>query len=131
MCGAVKLMARGVSDEGSACHCGMCRRWSGGAFLAVGVESLEPVEGEASTIQSSPWAERGFCAACGSSLFYRITAEGKLQGTANVALGALEDASGITVVREWFHDKKPEGYSLAGETEKVIEAEAMAMFGDG
>ncbi len=123
------LQARGVSDTASACHCEMCRRWSSGPFLAVGVEGLEAVEGEATTIQSSPWAERGFCGTCGSSLFYRLTAEGKLQGVTNVAFGALEDTSGITVVREWFHDKKPEGYALAGETKKITEAEAMAMFG--
>jgi len=131
MCGAVKLMARGVSDEGSACHCGMCRRWSGGPFLGVSVKSLEPIEGEAMTIQSSEWAERGFCATCGSSLFFRITAPGKFHGMTSIAQGALDDSSGITVTTEWFHDLKPEGYALAGDAKRVTEAQVMAMLGDG
>lgn len=131
MCGAVVLQARGVGDAAGACHCDMCRRWSSSAFIGVDVESLEVVEGEAKVIQSSPWAERGFCADCGSCLFYRITAEGKFQGVANVALGALEDTSGITVVREWFHDKKSHAFAFAGDTKKISEAEAMAIFGAG
>lgn len=122
--------ARGVSETASACHCDMCRRWSSGPFLAVGVQALEPLEGEATTIQSSEWAERGFCAACGSGLFFRITAPGEHEGMTTVALGTLEDSSGIELTTEWFHDYKPECYALAGETKKITEAQAMAMLND-
>jgi len=132
MCGAVKLAARGVSEQASACHCDMCRRWSSGPFLAVMVQALDVVEGEAATVGSSAWAERGFCPQCGSSLFYRITADGPHHGVTTVAYGALDDPSGIQVTTEWFHDRKPDGYALAGDTKQITEAQAMAMFaGDG
>ena len=127
MCGAVALIARGVSEEASACHCAMCRRWSGGPFLAVGAEALEVLAGSPRTVQSSEWAERGFCSDCGSSLFFRLTAAGPHHGITTVAYGALEDPSGIRVTTEWFHDRKPGGYALAGDLKAITEAEAFAM----
>lgn len=84
-----------------------------------------------STIASSDWAERGFCSKCGSSLFYRITAPGKHHGITSVSLGSLEDTTGLPLAKEWFIDKKPETYALAGERPTITEAEAFAMFTGG
>ena len=81
--------------------------------------------------QTSEWAERGFCRECGSSLFWRITAAGKYHGTTSVSLGSLDDTSGVTLIKEWFIDKKPEAYTLAGERECITEAQAFAMLNDG
>lgn len=98
--------------------------------MGVGVGALEIREGEARLIASSSWAERGFCAACGSGLFYRLTIAGKYQGITSVALGVLDDPSGISVVNEWFIDRKPEAYALAGELRCFTEAQAMAMLNE-
>lgn len=131
LCGAVNYTAR-VQSEISACHCDMCRRWSSGPFFGVSCESVR-FEGEDAlgTIQSSPWAERGFCTKCGSGLFYRVTAEGPHQGMTSVALGTLDDQGGLSLVKEWFIDKRPEVYELAGERECLTEAQVMALFGGG
>lgn len=93
-----------------------------GSIVWKGEESL-------GVIKSSDWAERGFCEECGSGLFYRLTAEGKYQGMTSVSLGTLDDPSGITITKEWFIDRKPEAYALAGERTRITEAEVMAMFG--
>jgi len=132
MCGSVAFVARGLKPEqASVCHCGMCQRWAGGAWIAVFVETIDCEKEEGLTwIQSSKWAERGFCNRCGSSLFWRLTAEGKYQGTTSVALGALDDRSGVTITKEWFIDRKPNGYAFEGERECVTEAEAFAMLND-
>jgi hypothetical protein len=82
-------------------------------------------------VQSSAWAERGFCGKCGSNLFYRVTAEGKHHGVTSVSLGVLDDQSGITLSKEWFIDKKPACYAFDGDRKRVTEAEVMAMFGGG
>lgn len=131
MCGAVTYTAE-VHGQISACHCGMCRRWGSGPYLAIGADRVEwSGADDITTFTSSAWAERGFCAKCGSNLFYRITAEGKMQGFTSLAFGTLDDPSGVELTREWFIDKKPDAYTLAGERETITEAEVMAMFGGG
>ncbi len=130
LCGAVTYTAKGLRDELSACHCGMCRRWAGGAFLAISTEGVAwQGEDNIQTIQSSDWAERGFCKKCGSGLFYRVTAPGKFHGVTSLAFGTLDDQSGLSLTKEWFIDRKPEAYTFAGEHHTVTEAEVLAMFG--
>ncbi len=128
MCGAVTYAAE-VQSELSACHCGMCLRWTGGPLLGVGVDNIAwQGEQHITTFSSSAWAERGFCSKCGSCLFYRVTAEGKFHGFLSITFGTLDDRSGLEVSKEWFIDKKPDAYTLAGDHKTVTEAEVMAMF---
>lgn len=129
MCGAVSFVARGIKPEvASVCHCEMCQRWSGGPWVAIFVQEIDCADDSALTwFQSSDIAKRAFCGRCGSSLFWRLTAEGKYQGVTSVTLGALDDRSGVNVVKEWFYDRKPDAYDFAGERECISEAEAMAM----
>lgn len=35
LCGAVRITVTDPPQELGACHCGMCRRWTGSAFLAA------------------------------------------------------------------------------------------------
>lgn len=133
LCGAVSFVARGVQlERASTCHCGMCQRWSGGPAIALFVKSIE-LERDDGLVwyQSSSAAERGFCNRCGSSLFWRMTAEGKYQGTTSVLLGSLDDKTGVKLAKEWFIDRKPDAYSFAGEREHITEAEAFAILADG
>jgi hypothetical protein len=107
----------------------MCRRWTGGPLLSVNCKELK-WEGEPTFFQTSKWAERGFCGKCGSSLFWRITSDGKYQGVTSVTLGTLDDQEGLPLNREWFIDNKPSTYALAGERACVTEAQAFAMLED-
>ena len=132
VCGAVKFTITTPVTETGACHCSMCRKWSGGVYLAVAVppDGME-IEGEENltVYTSSPWAERAFCKICGGNVFYRVTAPGPMQGDMHVGLGALDDANGIALTGELFIDLKPDAYSFAGEGRKqMTEAEVMAMF---
>ncbi|MCA9704856.1 MAG: GFA family protein, partial [Myxococcales bacterium] len=100
--------------------------------FAVGCERLVFDDEEAvGVVTSSAWAERGFCQRCGSGLFYRITAQGAYHGSTTVAVGTLDDQRGLTLVKEWFIDKRPEVYALEGASgrECVTEAQVFAMFG--
>ena len=130
MCGAVRYSAKDLDTKASACHCSMCRRWSGGLFMAVSVgEVTWQEEGALKVLRSSEWAERGFCSSCGSSMFYRITADGPMKGATTVSFGTLDDQTGIEITREWYIDLKPEAYTLEGEREGLTEAQILAMFG--
>lgn len=76
LCGDVAFTAELPSKWVAHCHCTQCRRGSGAAFVTwVGLEAakcriLDP-HGWLQWYRSSPGAERGFCAACGSSMFFR------------------------------------------------------------
>ena len=133
MCGDVTFTVHGVQlDRASVCHCNMCQRWSGGPWIAVSVERIVFERDEAlAWVKSSKIAERAFCNRCGSSLFWRMTLEGPYQGVSTVALGALDDRTGVTISKEWFIDRKPEAYAIVGERRCITEAEAIAMVEGG
>ncbi|MGE3712867.1 MAG: GFA family protein, partial [Hyphomicrobiaceae bacterium] len=76
LCGGVRFNASLKSSEVAVCHCGMCRRWSGGTFMCVEFEGALDIDPDSEphlgVFQSSGWGERGFCRTCGSSLFWRM-----------------------------------------------------------
>lgn len=129
LCGNVSYVATIPKPAITICHCGVCRRWGGGPFVTVAAASVDwRGEEHLQTFTSSAWAERAFCASCGTHLFYRLTA-GKYAGHTALLLGTLDDPTGMSLEREWFIDRKPDCYALAGDHEVTTEAEAMAMFG--
>ncbi len=123
LCGAVRFRAVGVETDFHGCHCGMCRRWTGGPGFGVAVESVA-FEGEEaiSRFESSAWAERGFCNRCGTNLFYRL----KEADRYILWMGAFDDPSAFRLTGEIFVDEKPEAYDLAGEHPRLTGAEFMA-----
>ncbi len=131
LCGAVSFEIDNIADTTTACHCGMCRKWSGGVYLGLKAKQDKvrfKGKENVTTYTSSDWAERGFCKICGSSLFCRITAEGPHSGDYHFGLGTLDDPSGITLDEEMFIDQKPDGYAFANETRKFTRAEVFAMY---
>ena len=122
LCGAVTYTAQDAEKKYKACHCGMCRRWSGGPAFAVHAGGVE-FRGEENIrrYDSSSWAERAFCVRCGTNLFYRM----KPSGTPILWLGTFDDQSGFELVGEIYIDAKPEGYSLAGDHSRFTEAELL------
>jgi len=127
LCGAVKIDAEAVKTDMHACHCGMCRKWSGGPFLAVDCGSAVTFTGEEniSVYDSSPWAQRGFCGKCGTHLFYRAK-EGPLY---YMPVALFDELSGVTFEGQIFIDRKPDYYEFANKTQNMTEAEVFALFG--
>ena len=123
LCGAVRFEADDVEAHIQSCHCGMCRSWSGGPLLAAGVGSVR-FEGEEkiTRYQSSAWAERGFCSACGSNLFYRL----KEADQYVMCTGAFDDESAFELAGEIYIDEKPPGYGFAGDHPRQTGEEFLA-----
>ena len=74
LCGAVRYEANQPLYDAHYCHCRACQKASGapviaGAFLSR--EAFRFTKGKAKLYHSSPVAERGFCATCGTYLLYR------------------------------------------------------------
>jgi hypothetical protein len=108
----------------------MCRRWTGSFLITCGSRDVTWTgEDRITTYQSSEWAERGFCSVCGASLFYRVTAPGPYQNTYHLGFGTLDDPAGFDLKVEYFIDRKPDAYALAGDRETLTEAEVIAKFG--
>jgi hypothetical protein len=132
LCGAARYTLTERPEGYGACHCGMCRRWTGGIELGVMVRpgGITWERGDSlRTYRSSDWAERGFCDICGSSLFWRLTAPGPMQGMMSVSAGSLDSLEGLELTTEVYIDYKPAGYAFDGERTRLTEAEVMAMVG--
>ncbi len=125
LCGACRLSAAPKAEAG-VCHSGMCRKWTGGMFIAVDSESPATFNDDAplGVYRSSEWGERVFCKTCGSSLVWRS------QDGAHhvVSVQVFDDPGRFPVTSEIFIDCKPASYSLAGTHKTMTEAEFMAQF---
>lgn len=75
LCGALQFRVHPPTKWCAHCHCSLCRRAHGAAFVTwVGVELARFELIAQRTLQwfdSSPGASRGFCAVCGSSVFFK------------------------------------------------------------
>jgi hypothetical protein len=78
LCGAVKFTAVLPSKWVAHCHCTLCQRAHGAAFVTwVGLESkkvrIAASDGSLRWFASPAGGERAFCTHCGSSMFFRST----------------------------------------------------------
>ncbi len=124
LCGAVRFEATFGAREVGACHCSMCRRWSGGVFLAVECESVS-FEGQDNlgVYSSSEWGERCFCKVCGSTVQWRSK-----DGSHNaVSVQTFKDPSSFRFASQIFIDEKPTSYSFAEVTNTMTGPEFIAM----
>lgn len=117
-----------MSKSVGACHCGMCRKWSGGPLLAIDcgsdVSFDEQDKGNISVYNSSDWAERGFCNQCGSHLYYRLKESNQYM----VPAGLFDDDSAFVFDHQVFIDNKPSYYYFANETSEMTGEEAFAKY---
>ena len=110
LCGAVTYEVRGLLRDIVLCHCVECRRWAGnvGAFAATSIEHL--VIGETEELrwiaspESSRHARRGFCGACGSSLFWQADGAERI----GIAVGTLDPPTGVRVTAHIYTAQAPD-----------------------
>ncbi len=70
-CGSVRYNFKKNNYLSSNCHCSMCRRISGAAFvswLAIPVSAFEYTKGEPKKLISSSQGSRYFCQDCGTPI---------------------------------------------------------------
>nr|WP_252865540.1 GFA family protein [Brevundimonas diminuta] len=96
-----------------ACHCERCRRTSGGVSLSVDCGDTVEVEGPLATYDSSDWAERQFCSACGSNLFWRLKAGGMVMVSVQAFCGRKDDDEADELQRQGGHRDRFGGQSGA------------------
>ncbi len=90
LCGNIRHEAAGPLVHSLVCHCRMCQRASGSAFMGlmfVSSNDLRLTKGETRTYGSSTTGIRHFCGDCGSSLFFERVSSA-LHG---ILVGSLDD----------------------------------------
>jgi hypothetical protein len=110
----VRYEVRGPLRDVLLCHCIECRRWHGhvSASTAAQREDLVLTESRAlrwiDSPQSDAGARRGFCAECGSSLFW----DPPRRDTVSIAAGTLDDPIGLSVAAHWYVSQAGDYYEL-------------------
>lgn len=96
MCGAVRFEVEGELPPPDACHCAQCRKQSGHVFVSTDVpRAAVRIHGAESVgwYRSSDKARRGFCATCGSSLFWDPLHHDWI----GIAMGAFDGPTGTRI----------------------------------
>lgn len=117
-CGAVRYASDGPWRDVVFCHCEQCRRTSGHYWAATAVPrgALEITRDDGLVWrQSSDIARRGFCAKCGSSLFY------ERDGAPHTSIGAgtLDQPSGLVAARHIWTDSMADYHTVADKLPRV------------
>jgi len=113
LCGGVAFEATGPLGEVIACHCSQCRRSSGhywaGSFVPLDRFRLVAAD-SLRWFRSSPGVERGHCAGCGASLFWRPLGGKHI----SVAAGALDPPTGLRIGAHWHREDAGDYYCPEG-----------------
>jgi len=96
LCGAVRFRAPARPQLLRHCHCVLCRKTSGSAFMSGLMYRSADVEwtGEMASYESSPGMLRLFCGKCGSPLAQREVAAPEKDC---LTLGCFDDPSQIQI----------------------------------
>lgn len=110
LCGAVAFALPGPAGTVTACHCGQCRRLSGhyAASFDADESALAWQNRDGLAEYGTPaGGRRGFCAGCGSSLYFRAA-----DGAFSVEAGAVRGPTGGTLSAHIFVADKGDWYAL-------------------
>ncbi|MCG8543306.1 MAG: GFA family protein [Alphaproteobacteria bacterium] len=116
LCGAVKFKVSGPLGDLHACHCSQCRRQSGHYIVATNAKRSDFVLTEERGLKwyrSSELARRGFCAECGSFLFWDDDG-----AEISINAGSLDQPTGLKLTSHIFADEKADYYDIADELPK-------------
>jgi hypothetical protein len=112
LCGAIGFEVAGELPPPDACHCSQCRRQSGHYWASTDVarDTLTIRGAEHLTwYRSSERVRRGFCAVCGSALFWDPIG----RATIAVAMGAFAAPTGARLAKHIFVADKGDYYEIA------------------
>ena len=114
LCGAIRYEVRGQLSDVLVCHCEDCRRWHGhsAAFTAARRDDLV-LHGERAlrwvqSPRSDARARRGFCAECGSSLFWDAPGRELI----SIAAGTLDGDTPLRVTGHLYVSQKADYIEL-------------------
>ncbi|MHB2168796.1 GFA family protein [Alsobacter sp. R-9] len=132
-CGAVRYAIFCEPTNPHVCHCRMCQKQFGSYFAplaSVPLAHFAWTRGTPGVFRSSDAAERGFCASCGTPLFFRYVDKERIA----IALGSLDEPQRVTPAKAYGLEGRMPWLDivpgLPGETtEQATPADMMARLG--
>jgi len=112
LCGKVTFVVNGELRHPDACHCVQCRKHSGHYFASTDApKAAVSIVGQENLTwyQSSTKVRRGFCATCGSSLFFDPPARDWI----GIAMGAFDAPTSTRLAMHIFVAEKGDYYEIA------------------
>ena len=112
-CGAVRYRSDAPAHRSNFCHCRMCQRQTGAplvVWVTVPEAALKQLGAAPAFWRSSPKAERGFCARCGTPLYWRSSGPQRPGEAAmiDIAAGTLDDPTGVAATEHiWCESAMP------------------------
>ena len=119
LCGAVRYRFEGTPGAVVACHCRDCARTTGHHVVAVTVDAAD-VTVEETTLRwyaSSEKGRRGFCAACGSNLFWKATDWNRME----LWMGTVDAPTGLRLEGHEYIGSKSDYYEITDDLPKFDE----------
>jgi hypothetical protein len=123
LCGAVTLEVEGALPDPDACHCRQCRKSSGHFFVSTDVpRSTVTIRGQdhLAWYSSSEKVRRGFCQACGASLFWDHQGADWI----GIAMGAFDTPTHTHIAMHIFVADKGDYYDIADGVRQFEQAPA-------
>ncbi len=111
LCGGIVYEVAGELRDVIGCHCTQCRKQTGHFMAATAAKHPDFRIVKQDTLKwytSSATAERAFCAACGSTLFW----QGRGLDYVAIAAGTLDGASGLKMEGHIFCVDKGDYYEI-------------------
>lgn len=130
LCGAVRFRTAGPLRGVVYCHCSQCRRQTGHFYAATNVAEADlEIEGteRLTWYRASDFARRGFCATCGSALFW------KRDGAEDISVmaGTFDKPSGLRGEVHIFVADKGDYYDIADDLPQFERSSAAVRTADG
>jgi len=111
LCKSVRFEVNGTLNPILACHCSQCAKTSGNfaAMTSTAARNVAMLSDETLRwFQSSEMAQRGFCAQCGSNLFWKQKDSPDIYITA----GSLDKPTGVRIAEHIFVASKSDYYDI-------------------
>ena len=103
LCGAVTYAVDGPLHDVIDCHCARCRRFTGHHMAATSAAladlRVEDPDEQLRWFRPVPEAAYGFCARCGSSMFWQATSQPHRW---SICAGTLEPPTGLRTTSAWW-----------------------------
>ena len=113
LCGAVRYRIEAEPQLSEYCHCSMCRKAAGAPVVAWAdfpAEAVRFTAGKPAEYASSDKARRGFCAACGSALYFRWL---ETPDRITLTIATLDDPERVAPTQHIFHADRLSWLELA------------------
>ena len=112
LCGSISFEVAGPLKKPDACHCSVCRKQTGHFLVSTDVpRSALTIHGAENItwFHSSEKVRRGFCAKCGSTLFWDPIKPDWMA----IAMGAFDQPTETRLGKHIFVSEKGDYYEIA------------------